>query len=154
MADSEEGIGLWDKVRAQPVAGEIRVSIPRDTRRGLPARETTLALRFIHDTVQVTKHLRQKGYSPLSCTLIHVTEVTPLEGHEPIEWFLITNAPTTHAQEAAERVAWYVQRWKIERFHYILKRGCEVEKLQAHHAERPKKKSNLLEQPRALIRFR
>jgi len=134
-----EGIGLWDKVRSQPAAGEIRASIPRDTRRGVPARETKLAIRFASGTVQVTTHLQQKGYAPLSCTLIHVTEVTPMEGQEPIEWFLITNVPTTNAEEAAEKVAWYVQRWKIERFHYILKSGCEVEKLQERHADRLKK---------------
>ncbi|MCM3701514.1 IS4 family transposase [Paenibacillus macerans] len=137
----DEGTRLWDKVRAQPAAGEIRVSIPRDTRRGMPARETTLAVRFTSDTVQVPAHLQQKGagYSPLLCTLIHVTEVTPLADQAPIEWFLVTNVPTTNAEEAAGKVAWYVQRWKIERFHYILKSGCEVEKLQAEHADRLKK---------------
>ncbi|MFD0717718.1 IS4 family transposase, partial [Paenibacillus sp. GCM10027626] len=137
----EEETRLWDKVRAQPSAGEIRVAIPRDTRRGVPARETTLAIRFVTDTVQVPAHLKQKGagYPPLSCTLIHVKEVTPLAGQEPIEWFLVTNVPTANADEAAEKVEWYVQRWKIERFHYILKSGCEVEKLQEKHADRLKK---------------
>lgn len=135
------GERLWDKGRAQPAAGEIRVSLPRDTRRGTQARETTLAIRFTSGTVQVPIHLQQKGadYSPLSCTLIHVVEVTPLEGQAPIEWFLVTNVSTTNADEAAEKVAWYVQRWKIERFHYILKNGCEVEKLQEHHANRLQK---------------
>ncbi len=71
--------------------------------------------------------------------MIHVVEVTPLVGQAPIEWFLVTNISTTNADEAAEKVAWYVQRWKIERFHYILKNGCEVEKLQEHHADRLQK---------------
>lgn len=136
-----EGARLWDKTRSQPAAGEIRVSIPRDTRRNVAARETTLSVRFASDTVKVPDHLQQKnaGYQPLSCTLIHVREETTPEGLEPIEWYLITNMVIADMEEAAEKVAWYVQRWKIERFHYILKSGCEVEKLQERHADRLKK---------------
>jgi hypothetical protein len=33
-------------------------------------------------------------------------------------------------EEAMKIVKYYVQRWKIERFHYILKSGCEAEKIQ------------------------
>ncbi|WP_245850669.1 IS4 family transposase [Paenibacillus herberti] len=132
---------MWDDVCKQPVAGEIVVSIPRDTRRGVPTRETTLAIRFLTDTVQVPAHLKQKraGYSPLTCTIIHAVETTPLEGQAPIEWFLFTNLPITTMDEASEKVAWYVQRWKIERFHYILKSGCEIEKMQARDGDRLKK---------------
>jgi hypothetical protein len=33
-------------------------------------------------------------------------------------------------EQAFEKVKYYVQRWKIERFHYVLKSGCAIEKLQ------------------------
>ncbi|MDR2408331.1 MAG: transposase [Bacteroidales bacterium] len=33
-------------------------------------------------------------------------------------------------EEAYEYVGYYLQRWKIERFHYVLKSGCGIEKLQ------------------------
>jgi len=33
-------------------------------------------------------------------------------------------------------VQYYVQRWKIERFHYILKNGCKVEDIQQRTYER------------------
>lgn len=131
---------VWDEVRQQPEAGQISVSIPRDSRKGTPRRETTLALRFRTDTVRVPNHLKRKGgYTPLPCTVIQVLEQTPLPGEDPLEWLLWTNLPLTTAEEAAEKVAWYVQRWKIERFHYILKSGCEVEKLQAREADRLRK---------------
>lgn len=132
---------VWDKVRDQPVAGEVVVSIPRDTRKGVPARETTLSIRFLTDTVKVPQHLIQKraGFQPLCYTVIHVMETTPLEGEDPIEWYLATNLPITCAEEASEKVAWYVQRWKIERFHYILKSGCEIEKLKEAHADQLRK---------------
>lgn len=136
-----DGRLMWDELRKQPALGEVVVSIPRDTRRGLPARETTLALRFRSDTVQVPAHLKQKraGYPPLTCTVIQAVEITPPEDQSPIEWFLVTNLPITTAEEASEKVAWYTHRWKIERFHYILKSGCEIEKLQERHADRLRK---------------
>ena len=59
---------------------------------------------------------------------------------EPIEWFLMTNEPVETLEAAYERVCYYMQRWKIERFHYVLKSGCAVEKLQ----ERDMDKTTLL----------
>jgi hypothetical protein len=44
------------------------------------------------------------------------------------------------AEAAYERVYYYTQRWKIGRFHYVLKSGCAVEKLQ----ERSMDKTTLL----------
>lgn len=136
-----DGGRMWDKVCAQPEAARIVVSIPRDTRQETPARETTLAIRYQSDTVKVTNHLKYKGagYAPLSCTVIHVVEITPLPDQEPIQWFLLTNMPLTSGEEACEKVGFYVKRWQIERFHYILKSGCGVEKLQQHDAEKLRK---------------
>ncbi|WP_211274486.1 IS4 family transposase [Paenibacillus oryzae] len=133
-----DGHRMWDKVCAQPEALRMVVSIPRDTRQETPARETTLAIRYESDTVKVPNHLKYKGegYTPLRCTVIHVIEVTPLPDQEPIEWFLLTNIPLSSGEEAYEKVSWYVKRWQIERFHYILKSGCGVEKLQQHDAEK------------------
>lgn len=136
----DESKRVWDEVRQQPEAGRIQVSIPRDSRKGTPRRETTLALRFRTDTVRVPNHLKRKGgFTPIPCTVIQVLELTPLAGEEPLEWLLWTNLPLNTVEDAAEKVAWYVQRWKIERFHYILKSGCEVEKLQARQADRLRK---------------
>lgn len=136
-----DGGRMWDKVCAQPEALRIVVSIPRDTRQETPARETTLAIRYGSDAVKIPNHLKYKGagYAPLSSTVIHVVEVTPLLDQEPIEWFLLTNMPLTSEEEAYEKVDWYVKRWQIERFHYILKSGCGVEKLQQHDAEKLRK---------------
>jgi hypothetical protein len=35
-------------------------------------------------------------------------------------------------------VGYYIQRWKIERFHYVLKSGCEIEELQERNMEKMK----------------
>jgi hypothetical protein len=52
----------------------------------------------------------------------------------------MTNEPVETVDAAYERVCYYTQRWKIERFHYVLKSGCAVKKLQ----ERSMDKTTLL----------
>lgn len=139
--DDEEGKLLLDRVKNQPVCATIQTTIPRDTRRGLKARETSLEIRFLSCGLHVTDHLKRKykNQPALPCTILYVKEVTPPAEGEAIEWFLLTSLPVHTAEEAVEKVRWYVQRWKIERFHYILKSGCEVEKLQERHANQLRK---------------
>jgi hypothetical protein len=37
---------------------------------------------------------------------------------------------------ALQCLTWYTYRWRIERYHYILKSGCQVEKLQLETRDR------------------
>jgi hypothetical protein len=55
-------------------------------------------------------------------------------------FLLMTSESVNTPEEAYEYVGYYIQRWKIERFHYVLKSGCAIEKLQ----ERSIKKSTTL----------
>jgi hypothetical protein len=41
-------------------------------------------------------------------------------------------------EAAYEMVGYYIQRWKIERFHYVLKSGCKIEELQERNMEKMK----------------
>ena len=73
---------------------------------------------------------------PSRVRVVHAKEEKPPKGAEPIEWFLLTNEPVESVEAACERVGWYLQRWKIERFHHVLKSGCTVEKLQERSIDR------------------
>jgi hypothetical protein len=42
----------------------------------------------------------------------------------------MTNGAVDSFEAAYEKVCWYTQRWKIERFRYVLKSGCAAENLQ------------------------
>jgi hypothetical protein len=53
-----------------------------------------------------------------------------------VEWILITNDTVESFDDACEKINYYVQRWKIERFHYVLKSGCQVERLQERTYEK------------------
>ncbi|MDR2552162.1 MAG: hypothetical protein LBD31_03215 [Treponema sp.] len=66
----------------------------------------------------------------VEASVIFAAEETSAAGGEPAAWFLLTNGTVDSFEAAYEKVCWYTQRWKIERFHYVLKSGCAVEKLQ------------------------
>jgi hypothetical protein len=50
----------------------------------------------------------------------------------------MTSEVVESCQAAYELVGYYIQRWKIERFHYVLKSGCEIEELQERNMEKMK----------------
>ena len=72
----------------------------------------------------------------MEVTAILAWEETPPEGVEPIEWLLLTNLEIPSAQDAREKVQWYVCRWQIEVYFRILKSGCRVEELQLQERDR------------------
>ena len=49
---------------------------------------------------------------------------------------LLTDLPVRSCKQAAEKLDWYAQRWKIETFHKILKSGCRAEEARLRTAER------------------
>ena len=55
---------------------------------------------------------------------------------EPLEWLLLTTLSIETFQQAAQCVLWYRFRWLIERYHFVLKSGCRLKKLQLETAER------------------
>lgn len=62
--------------------------------------------------------------------IIKVSEINAPDGEEPIVWYLLTTLPVNCIADVLECVRLYTLRWLIERFHYILKSGCQIEKLQ------------------------
>jgi hypothetical protein len=74
----------------------------------------------------------------LSVNLVRITETKPPDGIEPIEWILATSLPIDTVTEMMTVVEYYIQRWKIERFHFVLKSGLGAEKIQQRTYERIK----------------
>ena len=79
---------------------------------------------------------KQKEYSALILTAIHAQERDAPKGRDNIDLKLLTDLPVRSRKEAAEKLEWYAQRWKIETFHKILKSGCRVEEAKLRTAER------------------
>jgi hypothetical protein len=79
---------------------------------------------------------KQKDYPELLLTVIHAQERGTPKGREKIDWKLLTDLSVGSRKEAAEKLTWYAQRWKIETFHKILKSGCRAEEAKLRTAER------------------
>jgi len=61
--------------------------------------------------------------------LLAEEETRPAEG-EPLQWLLLTSWPVQSWEDAARVLLWYTQRWLVERYHFVLKTGCQAEALQ------------------------
>jgi hypothetical protein len=72
--------------------------------------------------------------SPLTLGVVLVTEVNPPPGEPAVRWLLLTSLPLATAEDARRCVGYYQLRWLIERFHFVLKSGCRIERLQLHDA--------------------
>jgi hypothetical protein len=134
--ESEEAQYLRQAVENSPVLGHMEVSVPRSRKR----KERTAKLQVRACTLKLLpprNHPGRADLSPVAVSVVRVREVeTTPEGEEPIEWMIITTVPVYSLGRAVEVVEAYAQRWKIERYHYVLKSGCGIEKLQLESADR------------------
>lgn len=127
---------LYDQIKNIPEMGQCLVDIPRKPEKSLPPRQAKLSVRFcpVNICPARSRSKNPPGATPLY--VIFVQEIDVPEGEEPIEWLLLTTIPVTNMAEAVQKIEWYRERWKIERFHYTLKSGCHVEELQLETKER------------------
>lgn len=123
---------LWQAAEAAEVLGVVIITVPRADDR--PQRQTALALQVA--TVMLAPPAGKRALGPVRVTAILAREVTCPQGQEPVHWLLLTNLTVTTAEDAARCLQWYTCRWRIERFHFVLKSGCRVEELQLAEAVR------------------
>lgn len=127
---------LFDQIEQAPEAGQCVVEIPRRSDQNLPPRQAKLSVRYCRITVCPAHCHVKKPKGTIVLYAILAREIDYPESEEPIEWFLLTTIPVGSLEEAIQKVEWYRERWKIERFHYILKSGCKIEDLQLETKER------------------
>ena len=129
---------VLDTIRNKRCMGRVEITIPRDSRRNFKERDGVLQIRYDNFEIKRPKILNKNKSlkDSVGAWVIHAREENPPGGGEAIEWFLMTNEPVESVEDAYERVWYYTQRWKIEQFHYVLKSGCAVEKLQERSIEK------------------
>lgn len=118
-----EGEKLWQRMRAEPVAGCLEVRVPR--RGSRPARTARVQVRFAPVLLRAPK---DRKLPPVRVWAVYAREV----GHgaavtEPLEWLLLTTVKTEGVEQARERLAWYSRRWGIEVYHRTVKSGCRIQ---------------------------
>ena len=107
------------------------VTVPANHKTKSKEREAVLSVQYqIFDIKR--PHIRNgtEVEPTLQLTMLRLAEDSPPEGNNPIEWLLITNLDVKNADDALKIAGYYKQRWKIERFHFVLKSGCTIEKIQ------------------------
>jgi hypothetical protein len=73
---------------------------------------------------------------PVKLQVVLAQEEDLSDGVKPISWLLLTTIDINSFEVAAHCVRWYTYRWLIERYHYTLKSGCGIEKLQLETGHR------------------
>jgi hypothetical protein len=136
-SDTNEKIAT--KIRRTKALGNVTVNIPRDSRRGIPAREATMEVASCKVNILKPASVHDAEIAPaLPINLVRITELNPPNSQEAIEWIIATSLPIDCLSDIMTVVEYYIQRWKIERFHYVLKSGMGAEKIQQRTYERIK----------------
>lgn len=133
---SADGTSLYEAVERAPLLGTVKIAVPRSRKR--KARKATLEVRACRLELEPPLHHRDRKHCPtVPVSVVHVRETgTTPEGEEPIDWMIVTTLPVQDLAQALEIIEAYAQRWKVERYHYVLKSGCRIEDLQLESADR------------------
>lgn len=126
---------LSEVVRAQVPLGKYELEVPRADDR--PARRAVLGVRVAAVQVQPPKHAKQRAkLRPVPVWVIEAFEEGAPPGEKALCWRLVSTEEVTTWEGAIRALQEYTIRWRIERFHYVLKQGCAVERLQLETANR------------------
>lgn len=120
----------------QALAGDFDLSIQRKDNQA--ARTAHLEVRFCSvRLLPPARNLRAKEMGPVDLYAVLAEEVGDLpKGVERISWLVLTSHPVETFEAARYYLELYSRRWVIERYHYVLKSGCQIEALQLSTRER------------------
>lgn len=115
--------------------GTLTVELQRNPER--QPRTATVTLRFAQFEFQVPVHHKQRSQQqPIHLQVILAAEENPPSDQTAISWLLLTTVNINGFDDVVRCVRWYTYRWLIERYHYTLKSGCGIEKIQLETARR------------------
>ena len=134
--ENEEERKLQDAIGRSAPLGQKVLELKANPKR--EARKATLTIRAT--SVEITppkkRWKKDKSLKPIKMQVILAEEENPPPDVEPVSWLLLTTLHFTGLPDVLEILVWYSYRWLIERYHYILKSGCGLEKLQLKTADR------------------
>lgn len=115
---------VFEAVRTWPVQQCYTLTLKRRPDR--EPRDAVVELRFGTLTLQAPQRA-QAVHPTLTVQVVEVLEPDPPSGEEAVHWLLLTSLPVLTLAHAQHIVTYYTYRWLIERFHYVLKSGCQLE---------------------------
>ena len=103
--------------------------------------ERTVTVQVAFGSITILPPRKKKGGVRMS--IVVATEVRSAEAsasrqetEPPLEWILLTSLAVESLDDARLMLRYYALRWLIERLHYTLKSGCQIEKLELETVER------------------
>ena len=119
-----ENTKLIQKVKASPILGSMIIQMSRNPVQNEPARKVKMYYQCITTRIKCPKRRREKHLEKsITVNMIYIHG----EGKDKdLHWFLITNVPLKDNDEIEKYIGYYALRWKIERFHFVLKSGCKI----------------------------
>jgi hypothetical protein len=123
---------LWNTLDQQEVEDFHLANIYDD---GGKKREISFQIKFTNVTIPPTYRATRdqpQNSDPVPLTALLIEQVSPLQDwqEKPIKWRLLTTLPVDTIEQALQIVQFYIQRWRIEEFHYVLKQGAKIEQTQ------------------------
>jgi hypothetical protein len=128
-----DGRKLRAVIDAAPVLTEI--SFERPAANGRRARTVHQQIKAVRVTLKPPAR-PDRTLPEVTVTALLATEPQPPADEDPLNWLLLTNLPVETAEQAVEKLSWYLCRWQIEVYFKVLKSGCRVEQLQLETRER------------------
>lgn len=123
------GHSRWQEVDAQAVLYSFELEVPK-----VRSEEVSKVQMQLKAGLVMLAPPKCKAHLPALIVYgIVVEEVNPPPGEEALLWRLLTTLPVESATQALQLVRGYSYRWRIERFHYVLKSGCRLEDLPLRH---------------------
>lgn len=132
---NEPDLSIHSKVGSSPVRTTFKIDVT--DRETCKKRKAIVELKYC----KVEFELRypnpfQQGLPPVTFWVVQVEEKNPPKNIKSVKWILLTSKEVDNISIAKTIVRYYVLRWLIERFHYILKIGAQVTELQLSTPER------------------
>jgi hypothetical protein len=142
VIDDGQKLLVRDFIEDAPVRLEREVPLSRRLVQGKPPRRRNVhpqrESRTAHLAFSVARatlyrpHFLPATRAPktIEVNVLHVFEVDPPSGQEPVDWLLYTSEPLDTKQQIATVVDYYRCRWQIEELNKAIKTGCVVQKRQ------------------------
>jgi hypothetical protein len=123
---------LWTKLASQTESRTYKAKIFDEKGK---EHEVTFQVKHAAVTIQASyraKRDQPDQSNPVQLHGILVEQVGPVQDWQkkPIVWRLLTTLPVESFEQALEVVEFYILRWRIEEFHYVLKQGSKIEATQ------------------------
>lgn len=127
---------LFLTVSSSPVRGKVTIEV--GARPGQPPRQAECQLYYQRVKLRPPRPrtAQHPKLAPVVLWAILIKEMHPPVGVQALEWFLLSTVEITSFEQAYQFSHYYACRWLIERFHFVLKSGCQIEKRQFEHADR------------------